>query len=263
MKSPGPASPSEKWIAIIPARYASTRFPGKPLADIWGKSMIERVYFQARQVVQHVWVATDDQRIQQAVSRFGGQCVMTSPEHESGTDRVREALDQIEQESGKGFQIVINVQGDEPLIQPGQLQELMSCFSFQNTQIATLIKAIDQNNDIFNENLPKVITDQNSQAIYFSRSPIPFIRNHKKDQWIQHYPFMKHIGLYAYRADILRQITRLAPSSLELAESLEQNRWIQHGYHIKTAVTRHENYPVDTPGDLEAILQHLNPNSNA
>ncbi|MBS3807837.1 MAG: 3-deoxy-manno-octulosonate cytidylyltransferase [Bacteroidales bacterium] len=262
MKSPDPAYPTQKWIAIIPARYASTRFPGKPLADIRGKSMIERVYLQARQALEHVWVATDDQRIEQAVSRFGGHCVMTSAEHTSGTDRVREALDHIEQESGKHFQVVINLQGDEPFIQPEQLRELMSCFSAPETQIATLIKAIDQNNDIFNENLPKVVTDQDSHALYFSRSPIPFIRNQDKNQWIQHYPFMKHVGLYAYRTDILRQITRLAPSSLELAESLEQNRWIQNGYRIKTAITLHENHPVDTPGDLEAILQHPNQNFN-
>jgi len=262
MQSPDLTYQPEKWIAIIPARYASTRFPGKPLAEIRGKSMIERVYQQASQAMNHVWVATDDQRIEQDVRRFGGRCVMTSAEHKSGTDRVREALDKIEQESGHRFQIVINLQGDEPFIQPDQLRELMSCFSDPQTQIATLIKGIDQNHDIFNENLPKVITTQDENAIYFSRSPIPFIRNQDKHQWIQHHPFMKHIGLYAYRTDILRQITRLAPSSLELAESLEQNRWIQHGYRIKTAITRHENHPVDTPGDLEAILQQLDQHSN-
>lgn len=262
MKSNDPTTSPREWIAIIPARYASTRFPGKPLAEIRGKSMIERVYFQARQVVEEVWVATDDQRIAGEVKRFGGRWTMTSTNHSSGTDRVREALDHAEQQTGKTFPRVVNVQGDEPFMHPGQLQELMDCFADDDTQIATLIKTIDQNRDIFNEHIPKVVTDYQSYALYFSRSPIPFIRNRQKDQWARHFTFMKHIGLYAYRADVLRQITCLAPSSLEIAESLEQNRWIQNGYRIKTATTQHDNYPVDTPEDLEAIGQHLDRNSN-
>ena len=242
-------------IALIPARYASTRFPGKPLADIHGKTMIQRVYEQASQVVEDVWVATDDKRIEQAVEHFGGRTVMTDAGHKSGTDRIREALDHIEEQTGKNFDIAINVQGDEPFIQPDQLQELIECFQQPDAQIATLIRSIEDTNEIFNENLPKAVTDRQGNALYFSRSPIPFIRNREKDQWLNHYPFMKHIGMYGYRTEILRKITRLPPSSLEIAESLEQNRWIEHGYRIKTAITRFINHPVDTPSDLEAILR--------
>jgi len=213
-------------------------------------------------VMEEVWVATDDQRIAGEVKRFGGRCAITSADHSSGTDRVREALDYVEQQTGKNFHMVANVQGDEPFIQPGQLRELMGCFADAHTQIATLIKSIDQNNDLFNENIPKVVTNHQSYALYFSRSPIPFVRNCQKDHWNEHFPFMKHIGLYAYRADVLRQITHLAPSTLEMAESLEQNRWIQNGFRIKTATTQYENYPVDTPADLEAIGQHMDEKSN-
>lgn len=255
MESHLPSYANMKIIALIPARYASTRFPGKPLADIHGKTMIERVYEQASQAVEDVWVATDEKRIEQAVENFGGRSVMTAAEHKSGTDRIREALDDIEKQSGKKFDVAINVQGDEPFIQPDQLRELIECFRQPDAQIATLIRSIEDTREIFNENLPKVVTDRQGNALYFSRSPIPFIRNREKDQWLSHYPFMKHIGMYGYRTDILRQITRLPPSSLEIAESLEQNRWIEHGFRIKTAITRFINHPVDTPEDLEAILR--------
>jgi 3-deoxy-manno-octulosonate cytidylyltransferase (CMP-KDO synthetase) len=248
-------------IAIIPARYASTRFPGKPLAHIKGKTMIQRVYEQARQAVEEVWVATDDDRIVEAVTGFQGRSVLTSPHHKSGTDRVNEALGLIEQQTGKKYDIIINVQGDEPFIHPDQIQELIRCFNDPQAQIATLIKKISNNDEVFNVNLPKVIVNRSGHAIYFSRSPIPHIRNHPSGEWIHHYSFMKHIGMYGYRTQVLREITRLEPSGLELAESLEQNRWIEHGYKIKTALTQHENHPVDTPGDLESLLQSLFPES--
>ncbi len=240
-------------IAIIPARYGSTRFPGKPLAKLRGKTMIEHVYHQTQQAIEEVWVATDDTRIHQAVEDFNGRCVMTSQDHASGTDRINEALEQIEEKTGRSFYIVVNVQGDEPFIQPGQLEELLDCFRHPDTQIATLIKPVENQQEIFNENLPKVITDLQDNAIYFSRSPIPFVRNHPREEWIEHHPFMKHIGLYGYRSDVLRAITRLEPSPLEKAESLEQNRWLQNGYHIKTATTVYDNHPVDTPEDLKQL----------
>ena len=243
-----------KLIAIIPARYASKRFPGKPLAEIKGKTMIQRVYEQTAKAIDEVWVATDDARIRSAVENFKGNCVMTSEKHNSGTDRINEALHLIGQKTGNHYEVIINVQGDEPFIQPEQLHELIGCFQHEHTQIATLIKPIQHNHEIFNENLPKVITSREDYAIYFSRSPIPFIRNRNQEEWIDAYPFVKHIGLYGYRANILREITLLEPSPLELAESLEQNRWIEHGYRIKTALTHYENYPVDTPGDLENLL---------
>lgn len=246
-----------KLIAIIPARYASTRFPGKPLADIRGKTMIQRVYEQASRALGEVWVATDDSRIEEAVRGFQGRSMLTSPSHKSGTDRVKEALDKIEKTTGRQFDVIINIQGDEPFIQPGQIEELIGCFQDPEAHIATLIKPVTNNEEIFNPNLPKVITDLHYRAIYFSRSPVPYIRNYAPKEWIHHFPFMKHIGMYGYRSKALREITRLAPSSLEIAESLEQNRWIEHGYCIKTALTHHENHPVDTPDDLERILNAM------
>jgi 3-deoxy-manno-octulosonate cytidylyltransferase (CMP-KDO synthetase) len=244
-------------IAIIPARYASTRFPGKPLAEIRGKTMIQRVYEQTSRVLGEVWVATDDTRIEEAVRSFQGHCMLTSSSHKSGTDRINEALDKIEATTGRQFDTIINVQGDEPFIQPGQIEELIGCFQDPEAHIATLIKPVANNQEIFNPNLPKVITGFNQCAIYFSRSPVPYLRNHPPEEWIHHFPFMKHVGMYGYRARALREITRLAPSSLEMAESLEQNRWIEQGYRISTAITRHENHPVDTPEDLERILKSM------
>jgi len=246
-----------KLIAIIPARYASSRFPGKPLADIRGKTMIQRVYEQPSRVIGEVWVATDDIRIEEAVKNFQGRCMLTSVNHESGTDRIKEALDKIEDSTGRQFDVIINVQGDEPFIQPGQIEELIGCFQDPGAHIATLIKPVANNEEIFNPNLPKVIKGANQCAIYFSRSPIPYLRNHPPEEWYHHFPFMKHIGMYGYRSRALREITRLAPSSLEMAESLEQNRWIEQGYRIRTAITHHENHPIDTPQDLEQILKTM------
>jgi 3-deoxy-manno-octulosonate cytidylyltransferase (CMP-KDO synthetase) len=235
-------------IGIIPARYASTRFPGKPLVDIGGKTMIQRVYEQASQAnLQQVLVATDDARIADAVRDFGGQVVLTGTQHQSGTDRCFEAYTRY----NEPFDCIINIQGDEPFIRPEQINLVISCFENPGTQLATLIKKIDQPAELFNPNAPKVITDSRQQAIYFSRHPIPYYRGGEPESWLQRHTYYKHIGIYGYRADILEQITRLPPSALELAESLEQLRWLENGFRILTAITTQENIGIDTPADLE------------
>jgi 3-deoxy-manno-octulosonate cytidylyltransferase (CMP-KDO synthetase) len=241
-----------KTLGIIPARYASTRFPGKPLVDIAGKSMIQRVYEQARKCNQlsEVVVATDDARIFDHVVAFGGGAVMTSPDHQSGTDRCAEvAL------KHPDYDVVINIQGDEPYIDPEQITKLISCFNDAETQIATLIKKVVTEQELHNTNSPKVIINRDFEAIYFSRSPLPYIRGQEESTWLQHFTYFKHIGIYGYRADILRQITKLPLSSLEKAESLEQLRWIENGYRIKVAETELETYAIDTPEDLKKTNQ--------
>lgn len=235
-----------KFVAIIPARYASTRFPGKPLAMLCGKSVIQRVYEQVSSVLDDVYVATDDQRIFQAVEAFGGRAVMTSPNHKSGTDRIQEALTKI----GGQWDVVVNVQGDEPFIQASQIKTVCECFEDPETQIATLGKPFDDMDAVGNPNSPKIVVDNRHYAMYFSRSIIPFVRGKEKESWLQSYPFLKHLGLYAYRADVLAEITRLPQSSLELAESLEQLRWLQNGYRIKVGLTDVETVGIDTPEDL-------------
>ena len=235
-----------KFIAIIPARYASTRFPGKPLATLGGKSVIQRVYEQVSTVLDDVYVATDDQRIFQAVEAFGGRAVMTSPNHKSGTDRIQEAITKI----GGQWDVVVNVQGDEPFIQASQIKTVCECFEDPETQIATLGKPFDNMDAVGNPNSPKIVVDNRHYAMYFSRSIIPFVRGLEKESWLQSYPFLKHLGLYAYRADVLAEITRLPQSSLELAESLEQLRWLQNGYRIKVGLTDVETVGIDTPEDL-------------
>lgn len=243
-----------KFIAIIPARYASTRFPGKPLAMLGGKPVIQRVYEEVSKVLADVYVATDDDRIFQAVEQFGGHAVMTSPNHRSGTDRIQEAVEKI----GTQADVVINVQGDEPFIQPSQIESLCQCFDHPTTQIATLGKPFSSMESVKNENSPKIVTDNQGFALYFSRSVIPFVRGVESSEWLSRYPFLKHIGLYAYRRDVLREVTQLPPSSLEVAESLEQLRWLQNGYRIRVAKTDIETVGIDTPDDLaraEAFLQ--------
>lgn len=244
-----------KFTAIIPARYASTRFPGKPLADIGGKTMIQRVCEQASQAVDHVCVATDDERIRAEVQRFGGKAFMTSSAHRSGTDRCAEAF--LKQSDWSSDTVVINIQGDEPFIQPEQIRLLMQCFDRPDVQIATLVKPITSHEDLFNPNHVKAIRDAKGRAIYFSRWPIPYQRNVPEALWHEHHTYYKHIGIYAYRSDILRELTRLQPSSLETAESLEQNRWLENGYAIRTAITNFEGLSVDTPDDLERIRKIL------
>lgn len=239
-----------KFIGVIPARYASTRFPGKPLAMLGGKSVIQRVYEQVSSVLDSAYVATDDERILQAVEAFGGKAVMTSPDHKSGTDRIEEAVRKI----GGSFDVVINVQGDEPFIQRSQLEEIIRCFDDAETQIATLGKPFDKAQGfaaVENPNSPKIVVDNRGYALYFSRSVIPFIRGKETTEWMDHYPFLKHLGIYAYRTEVLHEITRLPQSSLELAESLEQLRWLQNGYRIKVGLTDVETVGIDTPEDLE------------
>lgn len=236
-----------KTIGIIPARYASTRFPGKPLIDIAGKSMIQRVYEQAAkaQSLSKVVVATDDERIIAEVIRFGGEYALTKSSHQSGTDRCAEVV-----ESYPGYDVVINIQGDEPFIDPKQIDLVSSCFKSIDTQLATLIKQINTSEELFNTNSPKVVVNHLSEAIYFSRHPIPFIRNVDNSEWLTKYNFFKHIGIYGYKINTLKEITKLSPSGLELAESLEQLRWIENGYKIKTAITDIETMAIDTPEDL-------------
>jgi 3-deoxy-manno-octulosonate cytidylyltransferase (CMP-KDO synthetase) len=245
------------FTGIIPARYASSRFPGKPLAMIGNKSMIQRVYEQAAKSISIVYVATDDQRIYDAVVSFGGKAVMTSEDHKSGTDRCAEAADLIAGETGGMIDIVINIQGDEPFIKPEQIDLVKQCFRNESVQIATLIRKAEPGEDIFNPNQPKVIINTEGDAIYFSRAAIPFYREGEKAEWTGKHSYYKHIGLYAYRAETLRRITSLAPSPLEIAESLEQNRWIENGFRIRTAVTIWESIGIDTPGDLERALFFL------
>ncbi len=247
-----------QFLIIIPARYKSSRFPGKPLADILGKTMIRRVYEQAVQVLPEVVVATDDARIEGEVRHFGGLVVMTADTHRSGTDRCAEALDIYRQQTGQPVEVVINIQGDEPLIRPEQIREIMTCFKDPETRLATLIYPIHAVNEIDNPNIPKVVMDKKGRVLYFSRSPIPYLRDVPKEKWPEHHVFYRHIGMYGYRADTLAEITRLAPSLLEQAESLEQNRWLENGYTIKAAVSAYDNYPVDIPEDIENIIHLLN-----
>ncbi len=240
-----------QFAGIIPARYASTRFPGKPLALIGNKKMIERVYEQASKTLDLVYVATDDQRIYDAVQHFGGRVVMTSALHQSGTDRVAEAAGLIGDVSGTSIDVVVNIQGDEPFIKPEMIDLLTECFSDKDVEIATLIRKTEPGEDIINPNQPKVIINKSGDAIYFSRSVIPYIRGVEQSEWSHKHTFYKHIGLYAYRTETLKKLTSLERSPLEIAESLEQNRWIENGYRIRTAVTFWESIGIDTPEDLE------------
>lgn len=243
-----------KYIGVIPARYASTRFPGKPLVMLGGKSMIERVYEQVAGVLDETCVATDDERIFDAVKAFGGNVVMTSTEHKSGTDRIQEAVTKI----GDGYDVVVNIQGDEPFIQRSQIEIVCRCFDDEITQIATLGKPFGNNFEaIANSNSPKIVIDNRGYAMYFSRSVIPFIRGKQTEEWAEAYPFVKHIGLYAYRREVLAEITQLPQSSLEIAESLEQLRWLQNGYRIKVGLTDVETVGIDTPEDLQRAEEFL------
>ncbi|MFH0843643.1 MAG: 3-deoxy-manno-octulosonate cytidylyltransferase [Bacteroidota bacterium] len=246
-----------RFAGIIPARYASKRFPGKPLALIGGKTMVRKVYEQVSRSVDLVYVATDDIRIFDEVRRFGGNAVMTSDEHQSGTDRCAEAAEKITRETGEKYDVVINIQGDEPFIMPEQIELLKSCFASGDTGIATLIRKCRPAEDLFNPNQPKVILDSEGNAIYFSRTAIPYIRDHEPLQWSHVHVFYKHVGLYAYTFDVLKSITGLPVSKLEKAESLEQNRWLENGFRIRTALTDFESIGVDTPEDLKRAISHL------
>ena len=246
-------APVMKFMAIIPARYASTRFPGKPLAILGGKTVIQRVYEQVSTVLDEVYVATDDERIFQAVKAFGGQAVMTRADHKSGTDRIEEGAEKI----GSAADVIINVQGDEPFIQPSQIATLMQLFEAPETQIGTLGKPFESLEAVDNPNSPKIVTDNRGFALYFSRSVIPYVRGVDHQDWFGQYPFLKHLGIYAYRREVLREVTALPQSSLEKAESLEQLRWLQNGYRIRVGLTDVETVGIDTPEDLKRAEEFL------
>lgn len=242
-----------KFIGIIPARYASTRFPGKPLALLGGKPVIQHVYEKVAAVLEAAYVATDDDRIYDVVKAFGGQVVMTRTDHKSGTDRIEEAIEKI----GGEWDVVVNVQGDEPFVSKSQLDTICHCFDDPTTQIATLGKPFESMEAVQNPNSPKIVVDNMGFAMYFSRSVIPYVRGKEKSSWLTHYPFLKHLGIYAYRKDVLRQVTQLPQSSLEIAESLEQLRWLQNGFKIKVGTTDVETVGIDTPQDLERAEEFL------
>ena len=229
MRAPIQKIKKMKFIGLIPARYASTRFPGKPLALLGGKPVIQRVYEQVTSVLDDACVATDDERIYNCVKEFGGKVVMTRTDHKSGTDRIEEAIEKI----GGDYDVIVNIQGDEPFIQRSQIETVCSCFDDEETQIATLGKPFTSMDAVANPNSPKIVVDNNNFAMYFSRSIIPFVRGKEQTEWLDHYPFLKHLGIYAYRREVLRKITQLPQSSLEIAESLEQLRWLQNGFKIK------------------------------
>lgn len=242
-----------KFIGIIPARYASTRFPGKPLALLGGKPVIQHVYEKVAAVLEAAYVATDDERIYDVVKSFGGQVVMTRTDHKSGTDRIEEAIEKI----GGEWDVVVNVQGDEPFVAKSQLDTICHCFDDPTTQIATLGKPFESMEAVQNPNSPKIVVDNMGFAMYFSRSVIPYVRGKEMSSWLTHYPFLKHLGIYAYRKDVLRQVTLLPQSSLEIAESLEQLRWLQNGFKIKVGTTDVETVGIDTPQDLERAEEFL------
>lgn len=245
------------FLGIIPARYASTRFPGKPLALLGSKPMIQWVYEGASSLFEHLLVATDDQRIYDAVKAFGGKVLMTSTEHRSGTDRCAEAASLYEKGKGLRFTYVVNVQGDEPLIQARQLQTLMDCMKVPDTPIATLIRPLNTIDDLENPNVVKVVVDLNFKALYFSRAAIPRQRSDTEPGETADPRFYTHIGLYAFRRDVLDKVVGLPPSFLEQTESLEQLRWMEHGIGIRTAVTTLPSLGVDTPQDLENIRKEM------
>ena len=253
MRAPIQKIKKMKFIGLIPARYASTRFPGKPLALLGGKPVIQRVYEQVTSVLDDACVATDDERIYNCVKEFGGKVVMTRTDHKSGTDRIEEAIEKI----GGDYDVIVNIQGDEPFIQRSQIETVCSCFDDEETQIATLGKPFTSMDAVANPNSPKIVVDNNNFAMYFSRSIIPFVRGKEQTEWLDHYPFLKHLGIYAYRREVLRKITQLPQSSLEMAESLEQLRWLQNGFKIKVGLTDIETVGIDTPEDLERAEREL------
>ncbi len=248
-----------KFLALIPARYASTRFPAKPLALLADKPIIQHVYERVSEAFDEAYVVTDDTRILDVVLSFGGKCLMTGTHHKSGTDRCCEALQQLEAE-GKQFDVVVNIQGDEPFIAFSQLESIKSCFADSGAQIATLIKPFlptDGIEALENPNSPKVVVSNSMNAMYFSRSVIPYLRGVEKDEWLTKHTFYKHIGLYAYRTNVLKEITTIPYGELEAVESLEQLRWLQAGYVIKTAITTQETIGIDTPEDLEKAKEYI------
>lgn len=244
-----------KVLGIIPARYGSSRFPGKPLIEIKGKSMIQRVYEQSlkSKLLDDVVVATDDERIFKHVNKIGGKAVMTSTDHQSGTDRCLEAFEKM----GGNYDVIINIQGDEPFIDPAQITDIANCFNDKETDIATLVKRVHHAEELFNPSMVKVVINNKDQAMYFSRSVIPYLHEVPEDQWIQQYEFLEHVGIYGYTSKALKEITQIPISSLEVHEKLEQLRWLENGYIIKVAYTNVESEPIDTQEDLDRILKRL------
>lgn len=240
---------------IIPARYASSRFPGKPLADIGGKSMIQRVYEQVSnsKSLHTVVVATDDDRIRSHVEAFGGKAIMTGAHHPSGTDRCYDALQQL----GSGYRYVINIQGDEPFIDPAQIDELAAVLTDGTTEIATQMIPVANHEELFDRGEVKIVLNTQMEALYFSRMVIPFIKGIDEKEWHLHHPYFRHVGMYAYRADILEKLTALSVSSLEKAESLEQLRWLENGYKIKCVPTTYDSHCVDSPEDIEKVIKRF------
>lgn len=243
-----------KILGVIPARFESTRFPGKPLIDLAGKTMIERVYLQAKKsnALADVVVATDDQRIFDAVKAFKGEVILTSNKHQSGTDRCAEVSKKL-----IGYDAIINIQGDEPLIDPKQINLVANCFNDISTELATLVKKIETQEELFNFNTPKVIINKKSEAIYFSRQVIPYLKNISSESFLDHHTFYKHIGIYGYRTTTLGIVSKLKISGLEKSEMLEQLRWIENGFKIKVAITKIESLAIDVPSDVEEVLKAL------
>jgi len=241
------------FLGVIPARYGSTRLEGKPLVDICGKTMVQRVYEQAKKVLKHVVVATDDIRIEEAVKEFGGEVVMTSTSHSTGTNRCLEAYQKVQAKSDVVFDAVINIQGDEPLLEPEQVRCLISCFDDPKTELATLVMPVSSEEDLFNESKVFVVFDKNKRALYFSRSVIPHIRDEHKTKWLQHHTYYKHLGMYGFTTQALKEFSNLKQTKLELTESLEQNRWLENGGVIKIEITQHDSIPVDTIDDLKKV----------
>lgn len=246
-----------KFLGVIPARYGSTRLEGKPLADIHGKPMIQWVYEKASQAIDDVVVATDDQRIVNAVEAFGGRAVMTAADHQTGTNRCLEAFELVDGNQGR-YDVVINIQGDEPMLDPDQLSTLKKCFDNPGTELATLVIPVTDAFDLENNSEVFVTFTKNKKALYFSRAVIPVVYNIPKDQWLDYNTFYKHVGLYGYTAEALRKFAKLPQSNLELTEKLEQNRWIEDGGDIWIGITEHQSIPVDTQSDLERIRKMMN-----
>tara|TARA_B110000285_G_scaffold198013_1_gene230123 strand:- start:603 stop:1361 length:759 start_codon:yes stop_codon:yes gene_type:complete len=240
-------------LAIIPARFGSTRLEGKPLVDILGKPMIYRVYEQTIKAIPNAFVATDDERIKEAVIEFGGNVIMTSADHQNGTTRCLEAYHKIVSKTNQKYDVIVNVQGDEPMLEPNQLKELIKPFEKNEVRISTLACPVTSPEDLFNESEAFVVMDKNKKALYFSRSVIPHIRDLHKMHWLEHHIFFKHVGLYAYTFDALQEFAELPISTLERMESLEQNRWIENGNSIHVGITNHDSIPVDTIDDLERV----------
>ena len=241
-----------KILGIIPARYASTRFPGKPLIEILGKSMLQRVYEQTKKsnLLTDVIIATDDKRIAEHAKSFGATVVITKAEHPSGTDRCYEAY----LNTKTKYDYIINIQGDEPFIDPSQIN-LLAATCNGNTELATLMIKCNSHEVLFDKGEVKITLNKQNEALYFSRMVIPFIKGVDEKEWHKHFDYYRHVGMYAYRTDILERITKLDPSPLELAESLEQLRWLENGFKIKCSETLHDSHCIDSPEDIEKVIK--------